>query len=65
LEHAGLIYTMAGKGCFVAPLQPNVLNAKRNQLAGEKLAKDMEYYKTLGISLEEFISMLKKDYDKD
>jgi len=64
LEHAGLIYTMAGKGCFVSSLQPNVLNTKRNQLAGEKLAKDMEYYKTLGISLEEIIAMLKKNYDK-
>ena len=65
LEHAGLIYTMAGKGCFVSSLQPSVLEAKRSQLAGEKLAKDMEYYKTLGISLEEIIAMLKKDYDKD
>jgi len=25
----------------------------------------MEYYRTLGISLEEIIAMLKKDYDKD
>jgi len=65
LEHAGLIYTMAGKGCFVSSLQPNALEAKRSQLAGEKLAKDMEYYKTLGISLEEIIVMIKKDYDKD
>jgi len=65
LEHAGLIYTMAGKGCFVSSLQPNVLEAKRSQLAGEKLAKDMEYYKTLGISLEEIIAMLTKDYGKD
>lgn len=65
LEHAGLIYTMAGKGCFVSSLKPNVLNAKRNQLVGDKLAKDVEYYKTLGISLEEIIAMLKKNYDKD
>jgi GntR family transcriptional regulator len=65
LEHAGLIYTMAGKGCFVSPLQPKALDAKRSQLAGEKLAKDMEYYKTLGISLEEIIAMLEKDYYKD
>ncbi len=65
LEHAGLIYTMAGKGCFVSSLQPHVLDAKRSQLAGEKLAKDMEYYKTLGISLEEIIAMLRKEYDQD
>ena len=62
LEHAGLIYTMAGKGCFVSALQPNTLDEKRSQLAGEKLAKDMEYYKTLGLSLEEIVAMIKKDY---
>src|SRR5512133_3791279 len=56
LEHAGLIYTMAGKGCFVTPLQPNALDEKRSQLASEKLAKDMEYYKTLGLSLDEIIA---------
>ncbi|HSN93968.1 MAG TPA: GntR family transcriptional regulator [Anaerolineaceae bacterium] len=64
LEHAGLIYTMAGKGCFVTPLQPNALIQKRSQLAGEKMAKDLEYYKTLGLSLDEIIDMLKKDYEK-
>jgi GntR family transcriptional regulator len=65
LEHAGLIYTMAGKGCFVAPLPPNALDAKRSQLAGEKLAKDMEYYKTLGLSLEEIVAMIQHNYDKE
>ena len=64
LEHAGLIYTMAGKGCFVSPLQANALDEKRSQLAGEKMAKDMEYYKTLGLSLEEILAMVKKDYEK-
>jgi len=64
LDHAGLIYTMAGKGCFVSPLQPHDLDTKRSQLANEKLAKEMEYYKTLGISLEEIIAMVKKNYDK-
>lgn len=65
LEHAGLIYTMAGKGCFVSSLQQTALEAKRNQLAGEKLAKDIEYYRTLGISLDEIIALLKKNYDKE
>jgi GntR family transcriptional regulator len=62
LEHAGLIYTVAGKGCFVTPLAANALEAKRSQLATDKLAKDMEYYKTLGLSLEEIVAMIKKDY---
>jgi GntR family transcriptional regulator len=63
LEHAGLIYTMAGKGCFVSPMLQEALDEKRSQLASEKLSKDMEYYKTLGLSLDEIIAMLKKDYD--
>jgi GntR family transcriptional regulator len=64
LEHAGMIYTMAGKGCFVAALLPNALDAKRSQLASEKLTKDMEYYKTLGLSMEEIVTMIKQFYDK-
>ena len=62
LEHAGLIYTMAGKGCFVAPLQPQALDDKRSALANEKLAKDLEYYKTLGLSLDEIVAMIKHNY---
>ena len=65
LEHAGLIYTMAGKGCFVTPLQKNALVEKRSQLASGKMAKDLEYYKTLGLSLDEIIAMFKKNYDKE
>jgi GntR family transcriptional regulator len=65
LEHAGLIYTMAGKGCFVSPMPPNALQEKRSQLAGEKLSKDIAYYKTLGLSLDEIITMIKKIYEKE
>ena len=64
LERAGLIYTMAGKGCFVAPLQPQALDDKRSALANEKLAKDLEYYKTLGLSLDEIVAMIKHNYDE-
>ena len=62
LERTGFIYTMAGKGCFVAPLPPKALDDKRNELANEKLAKDMGYYKTLGLSLEEIVAMIKHNY---
>lgn len=62
LERAGLIYTMAGKGCFVAPLTSDYLQSKRAQLAGEKLAKDMEYYRSLGFSLEEIIALIQQNF---
>jgi len=63
LERAGFIYTMAGKGCFVAPLAPAALQDKRAQLATEKLAKDIEYYKSLGLSLEEVLELVKDNFE--
>jgi GntR family transcriptional regulator len=62
LERSGFIYTMAGKGCFVAPLLPGDLSTKRNDMAYEKIKKDVEYYKSLGLSLADVIEMIKKMY---
>jgi GntR family transcriptional regulator len=62
LERRGFIYTMAGKGCFVAPLQPHDLDSKRSSMAEEKIKKDIEYYKSLGLTLEEIIDMIKRHY---
>lgn len=62
LERAGFIYTMAGKGCFVAPLAPETLKRKRSQLANEKFSKDIEYYKSLGLSLEEIVALVQRNY---
>jgi GntR family transcriptional regulator len=63
LERGGFIYTMAGKGCFVAPLRPGDLSSKRDDMAYEKIKKDVEYYKSLGLSLSKLIEMIKKIYD--
>ncbi len=63
LERSGFIYTMAGKGCFVAPLQPGDLSSKRDELAYEKIKKDVEYYKSLGLSLGDVVEMIKKVYN--
>ena len=62
LERKGFIYTMAGKGCFVAPLQRNELDGKRNEMAIEKLKKDIAYYKSLGLSLSDMIQLVKEYY---
>ncbi len=62
LEHNGFIYTMTGKGCFVAPLPREKLDDKRNALASEKMLKDIEYYKSLGLSLSEVQELLKKKF---
>mgnify|MGYP000854524836 FL=1 len=62
LEHEGFIVTMVGKGCFVAPLKSAELSSKRDEMAVEKLRKDIEYYKTLGLTAEELIEMIRKEY---
>ncbi len=64
LEHDGFIYTQAGKGCFVAPIPEDKLADKRNTLATEKMLKDIEYYKSLGLSLEEVQELLKKKFSE-
>ncbi|MFO7611478.1 MAG: GntR family transcriptional regulator [Clostridia bacterium] len=62
LERFGFIYTMVGRGCFVADLSAKELLNKRSALITEKLEKDMAYYKSLGFSLEEIIEAVKKHY---
>jgi GntR family transcriptional regulator len=62
LERDGFIYTMAGKGCFVAPLSQTALVDKRSELVCEKLEKDMEYFKKLGLSKAELLDFIKKNY---
>jgi GntR family transcriptional regulator len=63
LERQGFINTMVGRGCFVSDLLPGDLAGKRNELADEKLKKDIGYYKSLGLSLLDFIAMVKKRWD--
>jgi GntR family transcriptional regulator len=62
LEHNGLIYTMVGKGCFVAPLPSARLADKRNEMVSQKMAKDVEYYRSLGLTEEEIVELMRKFY---
>lgn len=62
LENAGFIYTRAGVGCFVLHHAENSLKNKKTQLASNKLKKDIEYYKNLGLTEEEFLNLAKKLY---
>jgi GntR family transcriptional regulator len=63
LERAGFIETMVGRGCFVAPLKPADLAGKRDVMAADKLKKDIEYYKSLGLGVEELVALVKKYYN--
>lgn len=62
LERCGLIYTVTGKGCFVADLSPERILQKREEMIEKQLAVDMSYYKSFGLTLEEVIELLKKVY---
>lgn len=62
LERQGFIYTMVGRGCFVANLSKAALTKKRDSLIKHRMSKDMVYYRQLGLSLEEMIKLLKKEY---
>jgi GntR family transcriptional regulator len=63
LERQGFINTMVGRGCFVSDLLPGDLAGKQTELAVEKLKKDIAYYKSLGLSLADFLSLAKKHWD--
>lgn len=61
LEENGFIYTRAGIGCFVCELHLSELDTKKLQLAKTQLAKDLPYYKDLGLTEKEFLELLDKE----
>lgn len=62
LDRLGFIYSMVGRGCFVAELSREVLEEKRSELIGKKMRKDIEYYKKLGLSEKDIIQSIRKHY---
>ncbi len=64
LENKGFIHTMVGKGCFVAPLPTKELDRKREGLVLDRLRKDLEYYRSLGLSKEDMVDLVEKHYNR-
>jgi GntR family transcriptional regulator len=62
LERAGLIHSMVGRGCFVAPMNRYERLDKRNEIALGKLQKDVAFYKSLGIGEEEIVELIRRYY---
>lgn len=62
LEWNGFIYTRAGKGCFVAAQSDAHWADKSRALAEQKLAEQLPYYKSLQLSAEELIELIRKLY---
>lgn len=61
LEKEGYIYTLQGKGCFVANVSAH---AKRHELASKKLQESVDYCKELGLNAEEIAQIVADCFDK-
>ncbi len=60
LERQGFIYTMVGKGCFVSQLPPEELVKRRNTLVQKKLEQNIDFCKSLGLSISDISELIKK-----
>ena len=58
LEKEGFIITKAGRGCFVAPENIELLKNSRRRLVEEKLLEAWEMAMSLGINKQEVIEMM-------
>ena len=62
LERRGFIYSIVGRGCFVAELSKDALEEKKEELVNKKMIKDLDYYKEIGLSSNDIIESVKKLY---
>ena len=64
LERQGFIYSMVGRGCFIADLSPRDLAGKKSKLVRTRLEKDIAYYKELGLSLDDILKAIRMLYNE-
>jgi GntR family transcriptional regulator len=62
LERNGLIYTITGKGCYISKLSTIDQANKKESLLLEQLEKDLAFYKSYGLDLEELFELIKKKW---
>lgn len=62
LEHAGLIQTVTGKGCFVAEFSRDQTLKIRNEMIAKQMKVDASYYKSFGLTIDEAVELLKRVY---
>lgn len=60
LEHAGLIYSVTGRGCFVAKLHPEAMEKKKQELVHTRMQADYAYYRSFGLSKEDILRIFEK-----
>lgn len=64
LEREGYIYTIPGKGSYVANLSEQSLEKKIGNLLYEELYNQMVYFKELGIQKSQLSELIQKIYDE-
>lgn len=62
LERLGLIYSVVGRGCFIARLTSVDIEEKKNSLVDSKMKKDLAYYKQLGLGKQDIIEAIERSY---
>ena len=62
LEREGFISTAAGRGTFVCELAHHEISGKRNAAAEELLSRDVKTCREMGLSLEEILGIVKKNW---
>lgn len=62
LESDGFIYTVVGKGSYTREHSMIKLGEKKLEIAAVRLVKDLDYYKTLGLTKEELINLIEKEF---
>ena len=65
LEREGLIYSLAGKGTFVAKTQASFLEESVFQEVEERLREVIDFSKEQGISLEKLTEILTFQYEEE
>ncbi|PNT92657.1 GntR family transcriptional regulator [Clostridium thermosuccinogenes] len=64
LEREGYIVSVPGKGSFVSAQNKDLLKEARIRIIEEKLAEAVQAARTVGISMEELLEMLKILYEE-
>ena len=62
LEHDGFIYGVVGRGSFVSDRQAGELDDKRDQLARQRMERDLPFYRELGLTTEEVVELVRRLY---
>ena len=63
LERDGLIYTMVGRGCFVAEKPETQAASRVSAAARERLLHEMEYCRDIGMTRDEMTGLVAKCFE--